>query len=226
MRKMIFFVLLVAVSIMGTLLVFRNTVARIVLSHGLTQAIGAETTIDAVDIGVPKPTIVIKGLKVYNPRGFINEPLLVMPLIAAQYDPDALFQRKIHLIQLKIALRELVVAINEKGAVNVDQLAVMHNQPQKNAAPLPEFKVDKLVLSVGRVVTKNYVHDESAARAGVDLGMRERTYNNITSVSQLAVVILQDTMKMAGWKGVQAFGERLLNNLGKNILKPSDAPAR
>jgi len=219
MRK-IFFLLLIVAFILGTLIIFRNAIARFTLNQLLTQTIGAETAIDKVNIGIFDSVVEINGLKIYNPRGFINETFLEMPQVSIGYDRQELFNLRLHITTLTIALRELAVAINEKGAINIDQLKVLHPQEKKQGpVELPKFTIDKFVLKIGRVETKNYANKENTALASVDFRMKERVYKNITSFQGLAGSILIDTMKMAGIKGAQVYGEHLLGNLGKSLVK-------
>ena len=218
MIKKIFFFFLILAFILGTLVIFRNAIARVALNQVLTQTIGAETIIDKADIGIFDPIVEIKGLKIYNPRGFINEPFLELPLIRVEYDTGALLKRQLHITKLMVALKELTVAINEDGAINIDRLKVLHPNGKTGTIELPKFTVDKLVLKVGRVETKNYANKENSVVASVDFKMKERVYKNITGFQGLAGLILVDTMKLAGVKGAQAYGEHLLDGLGKNLM--------
>lgn len=224
MIRKIFFFLLFLAFVLGVLIAFRNTLSRIVLNHVLSGTIGAETVIDSVNIGLFDPVVEIRGLKVYNPRGFINETFLEMPQVSVGYGRKAMLGQRLHITTLTIALKELDVAINEKGLINIDKLKVLH-PPENKQGPveLPKFTIDKFVLKVGRVETKNYARKGSNALVSVDFGMKERIYKNITSFQGLAGLILVDTMKMAGVKGAQVYGERLLDNLGKNLLKQLNA---
>jgi hypothetical protein len=224
MVKKIFFFLLFIAVVMGTILFFRDAIARFTLNRVLTQTIGAETDIDRVHIGIFDPVVEIKGLKVYNPRGFINETFLEMPQIAAKYDMQALFNQQLHITTLTVALKKLTVAIGENGAINVDKLKIVHPpQNKKGEAGLSKFMIDKFTLQVGVVATKNYARKDNNVAASVDFGMKERMYKDITSFQGLAGLILIDTMKMAGVKGAQVYGAHLLDNLGKNLLKRLDA---
>lgn len=226
MGKKILMVLMILLLALAALFIFRNIVVKAVLNQVLTQAIGAETIIDKVNIGATEPVVEIKGLKIYNPRKFINEPFLEMPLISVEYDLQSLLRQRLHILKLEISMKELSVAINEDGAVNIDKLKIMRKQDDKKKGDLPKFTIDRFVLKVGRVVTKNYAQKDSNVVASVDLKMKERVYNDITSFQGLALSVLVDTMKIAGVKGAQAYGERLLNDLGKNFLKQLDAKGR
>ena len=224
MLRKIFFCMLFLAFLMGTVLVFRNTIARFALNQVLAQAIGAETAIDKVNIGLFDPVVEIKGFKAYNPRGFINETFLEMPQIVARYDIQALFKQQLHITTLTVALQKLTVAIDENGAVNVDKLKIMHPpQSKKGDTGLSKFMIDKFTLQVGVVATKNYAQKGDNALISVDFGMKERVYKNITSFQGLAGLILIDTMKMVGVKGAQAYGAHLLDNLGKSFLKRLNA---
>jgi len=218
MIKKIFFFLCFLVLIFGVVIFFRNAIVRIALNQVLTQAVGAETIIDKVNIGIFTPSADITGLKIYNPRGFINETFLEIPTISVKYDPKAILKKQLHIIEMKIALKELAVAISENGAINIDKLKVFH-QAQSKPAPIVPFVVDKFTLSVGRVETKNYASKDNSSLASVDFKMKERIYKNISSFSQLAGFILIDTMKMAGVKGAQVYGEHILGDLGKKLFK-------
>jgi hypothetical protein len=225
LKRIIFFALVFA-GLLWALVYFRNTIACSVLSQTLTGILGAETRVESVNIGINEPTIEIKGLEVYNPSGFVNEPFLAMPVISCKYDFDRLLKGKIYIENMTIAMRELVVAINDKGELNVNRLKVMEKPKDNKPVAMPKFMVHGLKLQLGRVVTKNYAAGDNQVVAQVDFKMKERSYYDISSFAELVESVLVDTMKVAGVKGVQAYGEHLLTDLGKNLIKQLDAKGR
>ena len=216
-------IILVLLAVIILMVVFRDSLIKVGLEYALTQAMGAETKVGSFHLGITKPVVEINNLKIYNPRNFINEPLLNISKIALEYEPAALMRRQLYISEMTIRMDQLIIAINNAGGINVDHLKIAHPPKDQKPAEIAPFKVTKLTLTVGKVVTKNYANTADTAMTTLDLGMREHVYKNINSFTRLVECVLVDTMKAAGVKGAQIYGEGLLNNLARGLVKHLNA---
>lgn len=74
--------------------------------------------------------------------------------------------------------------------------------------------IDVLKLSVGQVVYKDFSAGHTPSVRSFDAGIKEKTYKNITSAQQLAVLVLTESMKATGIKGAGIYGAGAVLGIG------------
>ena len=171
-----------------------------------TQVLGAQVKIDGLSIGVFHQEVRVKGLKVYNPAGFPNEIMVDIPEISVDYDLASLMQGKLHLPLVVVDLKEMVVIKNKEGKLNVDSLKVVEKKEagakEEPAAKVMPMQIDQATLNLGKVIVKDY--SKAGAQPLIqayDIGVKNKTFKNITSAQQFAALVL-----------VQAMGPTALHN--------------
>jgi hypothetical protein len=110
-------ILLVVLAVAAILLL--DTVAREVLESQLTDRTGLEVRIGAVKIGLLNPRLTVERLVVYNRPEFGGSPMIDLPELHAEYDPGALWSRKIHLRLLRVNLAQISVVEATNGRLNL-----------------------------------------------------------------------------------------------------------
>lgn len=192
---------LLGLFILGALLIVifllsLNSIIRIVIEHNIRAQTGMKAEIGSFKLGWSEPTIEIQDLKIYNPPGFGNTPLLDIAEIHVEYDRAAFAQKQIHLTLLRFNLAELDIVKSQNGETNIFSLAkAPQSKPGVPAAPDIkkqsgyEFTgIDSLNVSFGKA---KYVDFENPANDREQIvGLQNCIVPGVKSPNDLAGVIL------------------------------------
>jgi uncharacterized protein involved in outer membrane biogenesis len=173
----------------------RNLIIRLGMEQGIRAATGLKLTIGNFDIGLFKPVISIKDLKLYNPEGYQDPLMANVPEIYCEYKPMDILKGQIALKALRLTLQELAVINNQAGQTNVNALKAL--QPKGNGPPL-KFSIDDFTLNIGKVTFKD---DRLSISKEFDLNLAEH-YTNITDVNNLVRLIVYSTISKTSIAGV------------------------
>lgn len=207
-------ILAIIFIVIFTVGILRDQIIKSVITVVATEVTGAPVHIDGFSFGFFSQSIRISGFKMYNPKGFSQGILVDLPKIDVEYDLGALLKKKLHLLSVEVAIREINLEKNEEGKLNVDQLKVVKQgkaQKGKTAEQMP-MQIDMLTLGIGRIVSKDYVHAKEPIVKVYDLNIR-KSYKNITSAQQLAALIVAEPMKAAGIQGAKIYGAAMLTGV-------------
>jgi len=185
MKKTVIVILIIPV-ILGGLFLFKNVIARNLVSRGIKAITGLTLEIGSFDLGVFEPVIAVKDLKLFNPADYPDKLMVDLPAFYADYDPAAFLKGKVHFRQLQVNLKSLAVSKNAKGKVNLGSLEALK---PKGSGPAPEIKIDKLVLDIGKVSYKDYSRQAKPVIKEFNLNIHE-TYENIDNPQSLVKIIL------------------------------------
>jgi len=149
--------------------VAKNIIVKTAITAGVKTMTGLKLDIESMNIGVLKTLVGIKGLKLYNPPQFEDALMVDLPEIYVDYDLKSFFDKKVHLEEVRLDMKELVVVKNKEGVLNIESLKAVQGaqqpqqQPGQKATPpaekkekMPEMKLDLLKLKIGRVLYKDY----------------------------------------------------------------------
>ncbi len=210
MKKAIIILAIVIASILA-IGIIRDQIIKSAITVVATQVVGAPVHIDGFSLGIFKQSVKISGFKIYNPRGFSRSILVDLPKISVIYDLGALFKQKLHLVNAEIELKEMNLEKNSQGQLNVDELKVVKQgkeQQAKSSKQMP-MRLDLVKLGIGRIILKDYSAQKEASVKVYDINIH-KSYKNITSVQQLAALILAEPMKSAGIEGAKIYGAAML----------------
>ncbi len=219
MKKLAIILGIIIVTISG-LAVVKNQVVKSAVTIGASTVLGAPVKIDSLSFGIFKQAIIIKGLKVYNPKDFPKDILVNMPVISVSYDLGAMLAKKIHLKRVEIDLKELNIVKNKEGKLNVDSLNVSKEQEKPPAGEKEKtaqdisLRIDELILTVGIVVYKDFTKGEKPATEVFDVNIERKTYKNITSAQQLAALILSEPLKQTAIKSAKIYAASAVLGVG------------
>ncbi len=197
--KALFVICILVVVLIGVLFVFRNQVVKFVVSTGVKKVTGLKLDITDLNLGIPETVIGINGMQIYNPKGYEDRLMVDMPEIYVDYDLSAILKNDIHLKEVRIDLREMIIVKNRDGELNIDSLKIVKSAEQDQVAVEKEkpkeekkktnFRVDHLKLKIGRVVYKDYSSGPKPSIKEYDLNIDD-SYDNITDPQALARLIL------------------------------------
>ena len=183
---------IVAVVLIIILLLSLNTIVRVIMEHNIRAQTGMDAEIGRVELGLTKPTLEIRDLKIYNPPSFGGTPFLDIAEIHVEYDRFALAEKKIHLTLLRFNLAELDVVKNRGGSLNIDTMAKTP-KTKSHPAGAPNFKkqtgydfkqIDVLNVSFNTVKyidLKNPANNREQA-----IGLQNCIVPNVKSANDLA----------------------------------------
>lgn len=194
--------------------IIKDQIIKLVITVIATQITAAPVHIDGFSLGVFSQSMRISGFKMYNPKGFPKAILVDLPKINVRYDLGALLKKKLHLLNVEIEIREIGLERNKESKLNVDELKVVKlgkKHASKPAEQIP-MQIDMLTLNIGRIVSKDYRTSVEPVVKVYDINIR-KSYKNITSVQQLAALILAEPMKAAGIQGASIYGVTMLTGV-------------
>lgn len=188
--KKIFLGICAVILLMALCIVFgRNLIAKAVFIKAAQSVAGLKLEIRDLDIGLFRPVVKIEGVKVFNPKDFPKGLMCDVPEIYLDYDLGAFLQKRIHLKQVRLNVKEVTVAARQKN-MNVSSLKALVGQRQERP---PEVQIDSLELKFGRLVYNDYSAGAPPKVNTFVLNMDERI-DNIPSTSQLIGRIMLKTI--------------------------------
>ena len=181
-----------------------------------SNVLGAPVHIDGFSLGILTQTVGISGFKIYNPKGFSNSVLIDLPKIKVKYDVLALLKKKIHIIEGQIEIKEMGLEKNKDKKLNVDSLKVVADGQKKSSDkgfPQMPIQIDVLSLNIGQVVSRDYSVSPGPSLKVYDININ-KTYKNISSIQELALLIMSEPMKAAGIQGATIYGAMMFTGAG------------
>ncbi|MCM8796395.1 MAG: hypothetical protein NC923_00705 [Candidatus Omnitrophica bacterium] len=210
--KKICAILLIIIFFLVAILSVKDFIIRATVSTVVSKVIGAKATIGRLSLNLFNQSIVIANLKVYNPKGFSNTTLLDMPELSVRYDIASLLKGKLHLPFIEAQLKEISLEKNKDGRLNVDSLRVSHKK-ERGLKPSRRMQIDLLKLSIGRIVLKDFANKTHPEIKGYEINLK-KSFKNIISVEQLALIILTEPMKEAAIRGTGIYAAAALTGAG------------
>ncbi len=216
--------LFVVLIVIGTFL-FRNTIAKVVVSGGIKNLTGLTLTLQSIDVGIPKTIIGIKDMKLYNPSNYEDRLMVDMPEIYVDYDLGAILKNYIHLENVRLDLKDFIVVKNKNGELNINSLKVVKDstveketkpESKKERGEKPQFKIDILELKIGKVIYKDY-SGSSLQVKGYNININER-YENITDPQAFIRLIVVKALMNTNIANLANFDLRSLENITSGAL--------
>jgi uncharacterized protein involved in outer membrane biogenesis len=97
---------------------------KFIVITGVSHAWGTEVHIDGFSLGVFKPGVHIRELKVYNPKGFPKQVMIDIEAVNVHYAMSSVFSGTLHVPMIVFTLNEMIIVKDKDGSVNVDGLKV------------------------------------------------------------------------------------------------------
>jgi uncharacterized protein involved in outer membrane biogenesis len=188
-------ILLVVVVVIVIVLFAKDLIIKTGVEKGVALVTGLKLNIGSLKVGILKPIIDIKDLNLFNPASFPDRTMVDMPEIYVNYDLPAIIGGKIHLPELRLALKEFIVVKNAQGELNLDALKTVQAQKEgkspaeKGAGRAPAIKIDALMLSIGKVIYKDYSKGTPPKVKEFNLNLNE-SYTNVDNPYSLASLII------------------------------------
>ncbi len=201
MNKMIKMVVWTVVLVL-VLSVAKNAIAQAVLSSAVSTAAHVPARIGGVNLSFISASIRIKNFQLSNPSGFPEKIMVDVPQIFIDFDPAALFRGRAHFEEVRLDLKQLTVIKNKDGKLNVEAVKPSDKDKKQshekaNAASggkAPKLHIDKLVLSIGQVVYKDYSVGGEPQVQSFDINIKDREYANIDDPAQVVNLVMFEAL--------------------------------
>ncbi len=177
----------------------KDIIIKVSIEKGVELVTGLKLDIGGLNVGVLRPIVDIKNLKLLNPANFPDKTMIDMSGIYVNYDLPAIISGKIHLREVRLALKEFVVVKNADGKLNLDALRTVQAQKEgkspSQGAPgkAPEIMIDFLKLSIGKVIYRDYSKGGTPDVKEFNINLDE-IYTDIDNPYTLASLIVVKAM--------------------------------
>lgn len=185
MKRALIVVLVVFLVIAGLFLA-KDIIVKGLVSGGIKVITGLDLEIGSLKIGVFKPAVEVKGLKLLNPAVYPDRLMVDLPEFYADYYPAQLLKGQAHFRQLRLNLALFEVVKNKQGMINLDSLKAL--QP-KGSGPAPKIRIDELVLDIKKVIYKDYSLGAKPRVSEFDVNIHE-TFRDVNDPKALASIIV------------------------------------
>lgn len=223
-------VLIIVLVVIFVLLLAKDLIIKISVEKGVQVVTGLKLNIGRLDVGIFRPVVAIKNLKLFNPGGFPDKTMIDMPEIYVKYDLPAIIGGKVHLPEVRLALKEFFVVKNSKGELNLNSLKPVQAQKEgkapaeKTAGKAPDIQIDKLSLNIGKVIYKDYSKDGSPSVKEYNVNHNE-VYTNINNPYTLASLIVVRALISTPVAGLANFDLKGLQGSVSDAMKGAQKAA-
>jgi len=216
--KKILKIIVILIIALFILAVSKDFIFKTIVTVAIEKTLGVRASIGSFSLSFLMHTAEIKNLKIYNPSEFPKGLLIDLAYVKVNLSVQELFKKEFHAKELTVNLRELDLVKNKQGKLNVDSLKVsVGRQQQKPVSGAKKeempMRIDVLNLNIGKIVSKDYTVSGEPLINVYNLDI-QKTYKNITSSQQLALLVLTEPMKSAGIKGAKIYGLAALTGVG------------
>ena len=195
----------IAIIVLAVLLILnftKNMIVQAAIEGVVSGAAHVPVRIGSTSAQFLSGKMTLRNLRVFNPRSFPEPLLLHVPLIAVNFDAGALIKGTAHFREVRVNLKEVIVIKNRDGKLNVDALQPSKDErskakeSQRTAAKGQEtkLKIDKLYLTVGRVLYKDYSGGGQPSVQTFDINIQDREYDNIDNPTALVSLIMFEAL--------------------------------
>jgi len=178
-------VAIVLLVLLGIFLLGKDIIAKSILLNWINAKTEAKIDIKDLHIGLIDTLFGVEGLRLSNPADFPDRLMADMPEIYLDYNLGSLIRRKIHIEEMRLNLKKLIVVRNQDGRVNVDSLRMVQAIKEEKArsdkkVKTPGFRIDLLKLKIGKIVFKNYSEGPTPIVREYNVNIDEE-FRNITN---------------------------------------------
>ena len=201
--KWAFRIVALLVVVVVLVLVFKDTVFRMIAEHQIREETGLEVKIGRFSSSLLSPVVSIENLKLYNTPEFGGTEFLIIPELHIELDAEALSQQKLRVKLMRFNLAELDVVKNQAGETNL--VTMLAKMPKGKLAPHGihvggkkfEFdSIDVLNLSLGRmrfIDLKNRANDRD-----VNINADNQVFNNVKTEGDVYSILFLIWLRSGG----------------------------
>lgn len=133
-RKPLVIVAIAAAALVG-LVLLKNVIAQAALVGGVQALTGLRVSVGGMDVGLLRTSIGIRGVRIANPRGFTDPVMVDLPELYVDYRLLPLLTGRVHLDEVRLHLREVVVEKNAAGWLNLTAIPAVRQAQETAVGP-------------------------------------------------------------------------------------------
>lgn len=212
-------IVILLLALVVVLFVAKDFVIKAAVSKGVELVTGCKLNIGGLKIGILKPVVDIRDLRLLNPSNFTDRTMVDVPEIYVNYDLQSIMKGVVHLPELRLALKEFVVVRNARGELNLDALKTVQankegkKPEEKPGAKMPQIKIDSMTLKIGTVIFKDYSKGGQPEVKEFKINLSE-SYTNVDNPYTLANLIVVKALANTSIASLTGFD---LNNLKGSV---------
>ena len=139
---------LILVGIIG-LAFAKDIIVGASVGGAVRMVTGLELNMGSFHIGIIPTNVGIKKMKLLNPPDFSDKTMLDAPEIYVKYDLPAVLSGNVHLSEVRIDVKEVMIVKNAQGKLNLDSLKVVQKQKEgRKKEPVAQTKPIKMAIDV------------------------------------------------------------------------------
>jgi hypothetical protein len=238
-KKIILGIMLLVVIIS----IAKDKIIEISVENICTHVIGTKLDIASMQVGIVRPVVAIKGMKLYNPKGYPTKIMAEIPEIYVHYNLPEMVKGKLYLEELRFSMKELNIVKDYEGKVNLNSLKSVENKEdgkqieEQDKGKVPEIYIKTFYLKAGNVYYQDYSKaSEQPTVNRFEINLDEK-YENIsdpyTLVRLIIYRVLMNTtvsnvvnVPMAGVKEVYKTGTKVVTTAVKKAGEVTETAAR
>lgn len=190
-------IIIYSVLILAGFSLIKNGLTQSIIAGALSKAANVPVHIGSTHVQIISTTIDLKNVQIHNPRSYAEKIMIDAPEIYMSFDLPALFKGTTHFREVKLNLKELIVIKNAKGEVNVIALKPKQggeSESNKAKGQAPKLSIDKLSLTIGRVVYKDYSQGGQPSTQIFDVNIQDRQYTHIENIQAVVSLIMFEAL--------------------------------
>ncbi len=176
----------------------KNSLVQAVLSGAIANTAHVPVRIGSTHLSLFKASIDIRDFRLGNPSHFREKNLADISRIYADLEPGDLTKSRLHFKDIDLNVKEIVVIKNREGKLNVDALKPTQKEKagsqKASAGKAPMLQIDRLKMSIGRVVYRDYSQGEKPVEQVFDINIKDRMYTNIQNPSAVISLIMVEAL--------------------------------
>ncbi|MFH1479502.1 MAG: hypothetical protein ABIG92_07010 [Candidatus Omnitrophota bacterium] len=197
MKKIIFIIIIILTLALGILFLEKDIIIKNSVSMAIRAVTGLKMEVGSFKVGIFNSFVDIKELRMLNPDSFKERLMADLPEIYVDYDLEGLLKGKVHLEEVRLYLKELIVVKNSAGKLNIDSLKTLKKEGAstgtKEEKRAVDLKIDLLKLKIGKVVYKDYTQGPEGKSREFKVNI-DATYRNITDPKALTNIIVMNAL--------------------------------
>jgi hypothetical protein len=175
--------------LVGGVVVFRDSILRLVAEYNVQHKTGMETRIGDLRVGLVSPSLMMRDFQVINPKEYGGTPFFSIPEIYVELDPEQASQGLLHFKELRFNLSEVNIVKNKDGKLNLDYIQEALEKANvlgKTNSLRLEYKfsgIDRLCVTLRSI---NYTDLQQPVNSyKTDLGIQDEKAKDIKTEEEL-----------------------------------------
>ena len=230
MNKLLKKVIIVVAALL-VLSVMKNGIVQAMIEKAVSTAAHVPVHIGRTQAKILSTSIRLSSLRVFNPKGFPEKVMLDAPLISVDYELAPIFKGQVYFKEVTIDLKELIVVKNRDGKLNIDAVKPSSKENAERKEKQKEsrekkrpmkLQIDRLRLSIGRVVYRDYSGGGSSPAEQVfEINMKDRVFTNINDPAVVVNIVMFEALTRTTLSRILSLDTNIFKEGTMNALSKS-----